>query len=107
MLCLSDGTITFTSEVQAGSVTDNNEYEDSKVKEAIEKMYRNSPLPPLFKFVLGDDKGYIYSIPPEGWELIVTKSGKKELKNGSDQADGDRPHESNKCVAISSANRAL
>ena len=41
------------------------------------------------KFFLGGDKGYVYTVPPAGWGIVLTKSA-KELAVGSAQTGTGR-----------------
>ena len=60
-------------------------------------MHRDSPLPPLFKFVLGGDKGFTYSIRLKvGCSSLPSLERKHSRMGLSDQTDGDRARESNK-----------
>ena len=67
------------------------------MKSHLESIYKLEDVQHLldagWEFHIGGDKGYIHLQPPspEGfdWNVIITKSGEKELRRGSPQKDGD------------------
>lgn len=85
----TDGTVSFLSPLYVGSQTDTFCYKESGLKEKLEATYDLSATPNGYKLAIGGDKGYIYAIPPKGWEIYLTQSALKEKESGSDQTEGD------------------
>jgi hypothetical protein len=85
------GWIMFVSPIDEGKTLDSEQYSKSNLKGLLEQKY---PLDSSQKYVLVGDKGYIYSVPPAGWDLLLTKSGEAELRASLDgqtsrPAEGD------------------
>jgi len=80
--CLPSGKIVSLSELEEGKMLDSEMYVESRLKQILEQQYPN--LNAQFKYVIVGDKGYVYIVPPEGWELLLTKSGESEIRSSPD-----------------------
>lgn len=88
----TDGTICYLSPLYLGVEDDTKIYHKSGLKDILEQTYSLSEIPDDYKLALAGDKGYIFAVPPGGWEIYLTKSAEKEV-GGSEQterpSDGD------------------
>lgn len=93
IVCLPSGEIVYLSDLWMGKNDDTKCYTESKLKELLEKEYEGVNKEG-HTLCIGGDKGYVFIIPPDGWELILTQTAKKEM-SGSDQTEipsGGDPH---------------
>lgn len=70
----------FVSELQEGKILDSDQYNRSGLRTLLNNTYPPEHCPQGWKFCLVGDKGYIFLVPPEGWDLLLTKSGEQELR---------------------------
>lgn len=80
----ASGLILFVSGVDEGSMNDTEQYSQSTLPADLEKNYPTSSMAAGEKMCLVGDKGYIYCIPPAGFDLLCTKSGEAELRFSAD-----------------------
>lgn len=78
--CLPSGLIVFLSELAEGKCLDSDLY----VRSGLKNLAEGIPLDDSWRYTLVGDKGYIYIVPPDGWELLLTKSGEAELRQSLD-----------------------
>lgn len=81
---LSSGKIVFLSDLERGCISDAEAYNNSNLRTLLGEMFSGIELDALEKLTLVGDKGYIYIIPPEGWDLLITKTGLAELRSSKD-----------------------
>lgn len=81
---LPNGRIVFVSELQEGKILDSDQYNRSGLRDLLRNTYPSESCPSGWKFCLVGDKGYIYIVPPPGWDLLLTKSGELELRESRD-----------------------
>ena len=90
----TSGEIVWISNLYLGCENDGSMYQASGLKDLLENNYPTDNWDG-WQLVLGGDKGYVFIIPPDGWELLLTQSAEKE-KKGSKQTflpeEGD-PHD--------------
>jgi hypothetical protein len=91
-ICVTmSGEIVWVSKLFMGNESDHILYSASGLREILKEVYPKENWGD-WQLALGGDKGYVFIIPPDDWELILTKSAEKE-KEESEQTqlptDGD------------------
>ena len=83
--CLPTGEIVFLSNLWMGKSDDTKCYGESGLRELLEEEYGGVDKKG-YTLCLGGDKGYVFIVPPDEWELLLTQSAEKE-KGGSLQTE--------------------
>ena len=80
------GKIVWVSNLYMGNEKDATIYKASGLREILSELYP-SEYWDGWKLVVGGDKGYAFIIPPDGWELLLTKSAENETQSDNESSN--------------------